>query len=355
MAHVSRRWKIAVPLVSLALIGSWVHLSYNTNVLGDDELCGGLVSARAAEAAFTRTGRISDDGGPAPRAGEASFDCWLDNTSALPGSPDLEMHLYTTRDRGDEAFTGGGPGQAAVTYFSGPASGAVVKDHKAWAWLPPACLDGESMRVNVTLMSGEGSADRVGLAALAVDAANRLMDHIKCDADRLKAPRSIAATPVERDAEPGRLCGVPGFSLPAASTGQGRKVREIAPAAKGPLWTCFVALDQGPDGEPDDRDRGSGFATYSVVQDPVVIGGIKQSKGYAEEPPVDGWPVTGFDSTHIVATCGGKETYFAMETGTQQLRSWEKPGAPKDAELFRSFVGKAGPSFGCTDVTKAAR
>ncbi|OEJ94353.1 hypothetical protein J116_007615 [Streptomyces thermolilacinus SPC6] len=96
-----------MPLVSLALIGSWVHLSYNTNVLGDEELCGGLVSARAAETAFSRTGRVSDDGRPGPRANEASFDCWLDNTSALPGSADLEMHLYTTRDRGDEAFTGG--------------------------------------------------------------------------------------------------------------------------------------------------------------------------------------------------------------------------------------------------------
>lgn len=345
-----------MPLVSLALIGSWVHLSYNTNVLGDDELCGGLVSARAAEAAFSRTGRVSGDGGPGTRAGEASFDCWLDNTSALPGSPDLEMHLYTTRDRGDEAFTGGGPGQAAITYFSGPASGGVEKDHKAWVWLPPACLDGESMRVNAGLMSREGSADRVGLAALAVDAANRLMDHLECDADRLKAPLSIDATPVERDADPGRLCGVPGFSLPAASTGRARKIREVAPGARVPLWTCFVALEQAPDDSGDGRrDRGSGFATYSVVQDPVVIDGIKRSKGYAEESPIDGRPVTGFDPTHIVATCAGKETYFAMEIGTQQLRSWEKPGAPRDAELFRSFVEKAGPSFGCTDISGAAR
>ncbi|MEU4734803.1 MULTISPECIES: hypothetical protein [Streptomyces] len=350
MGRTSRRWKIAVPLVSLALVGIFVHVSYNTNVLGDDELCGGLVSARAAEAAFSRTGRVSDDGDAAPRPGEAAFDCWLDNTSALPGSPDLEMHLYTTRDRGDEAFTGGGPEQAAVTYFSGPASGGVEKDRKAWVWLPPACLDGESVRVNVSLMSREGSADRVGLAALAVDAANRLMDHTKCDADRLKAPPGIGATPVERDADAGRLCGVPGFSLPAGSTGQARKVREIAPAARGPLWTCFVALEHGQDDDSGDRDRGSGFATYSVVQDPVVIGGIKQSKAYSEESPIDGWAVTGFDATHVVATCEGKETYFAMEIGTQQLRSWDEPAAPRDAQQFRSFVEKVRPSFGCSGV-----
>lgn len=346
MAHVSRRWKITASLVSLAIVGSWLHISYNTNLLGEDRLCGGLVPSQAAEAAFSRTGRISDENAPTSGPDDFAVDCWIDNTSALPGFANQQIHVYTTRDRADFPFTRGGPDQATATFFSGEASGAVVDGYEAWVWLPPSCSDRDSIRVKASVTS-QASADRGGLAGLAVDTANRLMAHMQCDARPLTAPQTIGQAPEERDADPQRLCGVAGFSLPVESTGQASGIREIAPTSRGPLWSCFVALDDGS----DDSDRGSGFATYSVVQDPTVIAGMKKSSKYSEQSPIEGWPVSGFDDNHIVVNCGGKETYFSMEIGSQLTQSWENPDAPRSSTLFQSFVREVGRSINCSKIT----
>ncbi|WP_236239696.1 hypothetical protein [Streptomyces sp. CC228A] len=98
----------------------------------------------------------------------------------------------------------------------------------------------------------------------------------------------------------------------------------------------------------DESARTRGFATYAVVQDPTFVAGMKKSDAFSEKSPIDGRQVSGFDDLHIVADCGGVETYFAMEVGPQLTRTWESPGSPGSSDLFASFVSAVGKEYGCT-------
>ncbi len=346
MSGTSRRWKIVASLVSFTLIGSGLHFAYTTGFFGHDELCGDLVDPRSVESALPHLGRISSSGagatGPRP-----SMDCRISRTSALPGLADEELHVYTSVDRADFPFTHGGSAYASTTtFFSGGSSGAVTGAYQAWTWLPPACSDRDLVRVVATVTS-EHSADRRALAGLTVDTANRLMDGAGCDAPRLTAPSAVGSAPDERRSDPQALCGVDGFSLPASSTGPAANVREIAPASRGPVWSCFVALND----DSGESARGRGFATYTVVQEPALVAGMKKSDAFSENSPVAGWKVSGFDDLHVVADCGGTDTYFAMEVGPQLTRTWEVPGSPGSSDLFAAFVSAVGEEYGCSGIT----
>ncbi|WP_139216321.1 hypothetical protein [Streptomyces sp. CC77] len=257
------------------------------------------------------------------------------------------MHIYASKDRADFPFTHSGSTYAGTTiYFSGESSGAVHGNHQAWTWLPTACSERDLVRVVATLTS-EHSADRGALAKLTVDTANRLMNRAGCDAPKLTAPSVVETPPKERRSAPQSLCGVDGFSLPSASTGRATPVLETAPTSRGPVWSCFVTLDN----DSDESAKARGFATYAVVQDPTLIAGMKQSDTYSQKSPVQGWDVSGFDDLHIVADCGGTDTYFAMEVGPQLTRTWEVPGSPGSSDLFAAFVSAVGGEYGCSGIT----
>ncbi|UYQ62374.1 hypothetical protein [Streptomyces peucetius] len=97
----------------------------------------------------------------------------------------------------------------------------------------------------------------------------------------------------------------------------------------------------------------SGYITYSVTRDPLILAGIKKMDDYSAEDPIPGWPVTGVGPRHIVANCNGTETYFAMELGVQYTETLESAGFVKDHVLFRDFVESVGKQFDCTGVVPA--
>ncbi|OKK06861.1 hypothetical protein AMK26_12925 [Streptomyces sp. CB03234] len=346
---IIRGWKTIALLSALAVSLAGLHIALNTNLLGRDQLCDRRVSAKFVEAAFAKTGSLSDEEGPTSSDGDPLlFDCTIVSKSVVPGSDDQELFISVTRERADFPFTdNGGPDPANIAFFSGNATGAVVDDDRAWVWLPASCATEQAAVVRGDVRRGQVTQEsRMALVRLLVDTANRLVERTGCSDTNLKAPTKLAPTPRPRTADPQKLCGITGLSLPTSVAGPNAKVQETLPEALSRIWSCSVTLE---DSEASVRE--SGYLTFSVVQDPVVLASLKKYPEYSEASPIPGWKVSGVDDTHVVADCAGKATYFSMRLGQQYFRSTEQSDSPKSASLFKAFTSKIGTALGCPAIT----
>lgn len=337
------RWNWIAPVLALGLLLTAGYAWRGTNLLGSEELCGGLVSTDAAEAAFPTAGRISDRDGLDSKAHDRLvFTCEVESSSLLPGSGAGHLRISGSRERGDFPFVDARwPGPAIVSFFSagdagdaGDSVGATggVGDGHGWALLPAACTKDRPAIVEAYAPVG---ADPLKLARLLTDVANRAAARAGCAADRpMAAPRILSAAPVEHPVPDGTLCGVAGLAFPGAGADAGT-VREVFQDGTGPTWACEV----------------KGRATYAVTREPRMVAAISASPGYKEQPPVAGHQVSGFDPRHVVADCSGTPTYFSMELGRDYTSALGTPGTASSQELFESFVTSAGKRFGCAAAT----
>ena len=68
--------KAVAPLLAIGVLAGGAHLWLNTNVLGPEEVCGGLVSTDSAAAVFLSSGRVSDQDGLDARPDDrVAFTC----------------------------------------------------------------------------------------------------------------------------------------------------------------------------------------------------------------------------------------------------------------------------------------
>ncbi|MEU8502471.1 hypothetical protein AB0C86_38030 [Streptomyces lavendulae] len=315
-AEVPRK-TLAAAVTAVAVLGG-LHLWLNTNTFGDSALCGGVVMAQDAEAVLTGAGRISDRPGPRSDSddGKTRFDCVIERSAAaLPGSHTQQLHVQGTSERGDFAFTGGRwPDASTVSFF--PGGGAAPG--RAWVQLPAACT---ASQPGVVEAYAPDTADPAKLVRLLTGTANRVGSQAGCTPPApLAAPDRMDPPAPQRPATAGSVCGLPGFTLPAV-------LRETVQDA-GATWSCGTATAEGAK---------QAYATFSATQDPVVISGIRKSKGFTAQ---------GFDATHTVTECSGKPTYFAMEPGPRYTESLGV-GAPAPRDLFASFTKAAEGKFGC--------
>ncbi|NML48803.1 hypothetical protein HHL19_00240 [Streptomyces sp. R302] len=340
-----RIWKVIASCVVAALFAGGVHLYFNTNAFGEGSFCGGALSADSAATAFARPGRLSEREGPrATGSGELDFDCIVESSSMLP-SRDEQLHVQGTSEAAEFPFTEGRwPKPEEMAFFSQGATGAVSGDH-GWVMLPESCWDGEPRIVEGRMPGGVDNP--LALSRILVEAANRSVRAAGCAQSDQSAPTELAPIPKERKTDKARQCGVDGFLYRGPDT----DVSEVAhePGAGSGTWACTVRLKNR---SAPSVER-SGYLTYSVTRDPLIIAGIKKSADYSTSSPIPGWPVTGVDGRHIVANCGGTQTYFAMALGSQYLKTMESAGRVKDHVLFRDFVESVGKQFGCTGVAPA--
>ncbi|MFD3555517.1 hypothetical protein ACFWWA_25990 [Streptomyces goshikiensis] len=313
-----RRMLATTAALAAAGVLAGLHLWLNTNAFGGSTLCGGAVATGEAEAVLTGPGRMSDR--PGPRAtttdGDIGFDCVIERGAAgLPGSKTARLHVQGTRERGDFAFTGARwPDPSSVSFFPGGG----VTTGRGWVQLPAACTDRQT---GVVEAYAEADADPAKLVRLLTDTANRISDRAGCaPSEPLTAPDRIAPAAPQRPATAGRVCGLPGFTLPAV-------LRETVQDS-GSTWSCGTAAGEGPE---------QAYATFSATRDPAVIAGIRKSQGFTGQ---------GFDATHTVTECSGRPTYFGMETGTRSSES-RGTGGPAPRDLFTAFTKAAEATFGC--------
>ncbi|MEU3743762.1 MULTISPECIES: hypothetical protein [Streptomyces] len=327
-------WKVVAPVLAIGVLAVGIHLWLNTNLLGRDEVCGGLVSTDSAAAVIPSSGRVSDRDGLDARPGDRlAFTCTVESSSFLPGSDTAHMRISGSRERGDFAFTDDGrwPNPATASFFTGGATGAVGEDH-GWVLLPGTCTTQNGPAI-VEGYAPEGS-DPVKLARLLTDVANKAAERAGClDKGPLGAPTALTASPESRLVDDAAVCGLQGLTFPGPD---GRtRAEETVQENTRPTWACEVA----------------GYATYAVTQEPRIVEGIRSSPGFKEQPRVAGRQVSGFDSWHVVADCAGVPTYFSLEFGQSYQDAVGAPGTPRRQDLFDDFVEAAGKRLGCFTPT----
>ncbi|MFJ8619753.1 hypothetical protein ACIRD4_28410 [Streptomyces clavifer] len=331
--HRARRWKWIAPVLALGVVLAAVHVWLNTNLAAADEVCGGLVSTARADSVLSGGGRISDGNGLDARPGdELEFSCTVEAPSFPSGAGAGHIRISGTHERGDFAFTDGRwPSPATASFFSGPATGGVGKDH-GWVLLPADCADTAPRIIEGYAPQG---SDPTALARLLTDVANRAAQRAGCATDRpLTVPRSLPAAPAPRTVPDDAVCGIKGLAFPG-SAAERETAHQTVQERNSPVWACEV----------------SGHATFVVTQEPRLLEAIASSPGFGEQPGLAGLRVSGFDQRHVVADCSGTPTYFSMELGPAYTASLESPGTPPAKAVFADFVTSVGKSHGCSTTT----
>ncbi|WP_081238812.1 hypothetical protein [Streptomyces viridosporus] len=329
-ARLGRR--VVAPVLAVVVPAAGAYLWLNTNLLGREDVCGGLVSSESAEAVFPRPGRISDRAGLDDSSSDRiAFTCTVESSSFLLGSDTAYLKISGSRERGDFPFReyGRWPSPATVSFFSGGATGGVGSDH-GWVLLPDACTTAGGPAVIEGYVPKD--SDPVEFARLLTEVANNTAERGDCASEKpLTAPSTLDTPPEPRRGREGAVCGLTGLEFPGPKARVRADVTETVQDSAGPTWSCEI----------DDH------ATYAVTQEPDLVAGIRSSPGFTEQPRVSDLQVMGFDPTHVVADCAGTPTYFSMEVHEGYTSALEKPGAPSLRSLYANFVDVAGKRFGC--------
>lgn len=324
--------RIAAPVLAVVVLAAGAYLWLNTNLLGREDVCGGLVSSKSAEAVFPHSGRISDRAGLDDSSSDRiAFTCTVESSSFLLGSDTEYLKISGSHERGDFPFSeyGRWSSPATVSFFSGGATGGVGSDH-GWVLLPDACTTADGPAI-IEGYAPEGS-NPVKFARLLTEVANNTAKRGECASEKpLTPPQTLDTAPEPRQVREGAVCGLTGLEFPGPKEQVRADVTETVQDSAGLTWSCEV----------DDH------ATYAVTQEPRLVAGIRSSPRFTEQPRVAGLQVIGFDPTHVVADCAGTPTYFSMEVHQGYTSALEKPRAPSLRGLYDNFVEVAGERFDC--------
>ncbi|MEU9707169.1 hypothetical protein AB0E21_00915 [Streptomyces sp. NPDC047967] len=343
-----RAWKPwGVVMAVLLVVAGLLHVWRNTNVLTEDRVCGGLVSAEQANGVLPGAGRIDAEG---DGLGKELTDtvCRIEKSSVVLGSGEGALTLRVRAQQGMEILGVYGVSELPETsFFSGAVTGG-VDDDLGWALLPEECWATQPVFVGIS--STERISDREAFAALTTDTARAIAAGEGCGdlpekPERLLPPRSDAPRPVSE----GRVCGLGGLSV-SGQVPEGVKVLEAGQKAPADLWSCKLTLDD------DSRDsvRAAGFMAYSASRDPLLIAAVKKTPGTSEGKAPDGRRADLVGESQMILPCAeGDALYLAVEAKGQYWEARELSDLPPSAEYVEPFVQAAAKTFGCTVPAEA--
>ncbi|MER6769310.1 hypothetical protein ACFVG1_16395 [Streptomyces bacillaris] len=343
---------MAVVAATVSLHGWW-----NTNVFGDEALCGETLDSDVVQGMLDSPGRLSVASAQiGPDFPE--FRCVVERTSKFTGAEDQRVTVGTGSRQGAFPFaTAVWKDPASRSYFKSGRSGA-VSGSGGYVILPVSCWDkvgdiqgnqvrrgGKAAVATVEATVEKGSADRAGLARLLDRTAQRVAEKAGC-ADRGPAEPVLAAPAEPRPTNPAEVCGLPGLSLPqdVVLAGVATPGSEQVNSAASHTWACDMQL------------AGSSKSRLSFVaasDRAVVDAALRDTGALRELPGNDGWAAT----TQAVLHCRGGDVYFAARWNTEYegalLHSTGTPERFGDArrDTFQKFLDAAAPSRSCPSVT----
>ncbi|MBM7437243.1 hypothetical protein [Streptomyces sp. HB132] len=340
-------WKVwAVVAVSVVVVAGLLHAWRNTNVLTEDRLCGGLVSAEQADAVLPESGRLDAEG--------AGLDedltdtvCRVGKSSVVLGSGEGELTVRVWAEQGDRLLdVDRSPELSETSFFAGKATGG-VDGYTGWALLPEECWDTQPVIVRVS--STRPVSDRTAFATLTTDTARAVAAGAKCGdfpekPGTLLEPRSEAARPVSE----GQVCGLDGFSV-RSQVPRGTEVLEAGQKAPADLWSCKLTLDDDSRGPV----RTDGFMTYTASRAPLLIAAVQKAPDVSKGRAPDGREADVVKAQAMVLPCAeGGSLYVASRSGMQFMESRNRGAElPARDAYFESFVQSAVRTFDCAAPT----
>ncbi|MGP3733202.1 hypothetical protein ACTWJ9_08280 [Streptomyces sp. GDS52] len=341
-------------LVAVSALVS-THMWQNTNVLGSASFCDQRVESADAQGALNSSGRVSE-GRVQSSPGEPEFTCVIERTSRFLGDTDQQVTLTTANEDGPFPYTTHvwkNPG--ARSYFKGETSGAVAPTG-GYVVLPKSCWgkvgnirgtrvippddDGVSA-VEATMTKGQ--ADPEGLARLLARAAQKVAADAGCATPSLEESPELAAPDGVRTTDVGKVCGLPGFSLPddTVITGVAEPDQEQISRDAKDVWACDLTL------------AGSAGATVSFAatsDQNMVDAALQDTHGFRELPNSQG--IAAVDQA--ILHCAEGDVYFAAHWNreyTGALSDKQDRVSKVHGKTFDAFVASAADLYSCPDVT----
>ncbi|MEF9906722.1 hypothetical protein [Streptomyces sp. P9-A2] len=280
----------------------------------------------------------------------------IERTSRFLGDTDQQVTLTTANEDGPFPYTTHvwkNPG--ARSYFKGETSGAVAPTG-GYVVLPKSCWgkvgnirgalivppDGDSVSV-VEATVTKGQADPEGLAQLLTRVARKVTADAGCTTPALKDSPELAAPDAVRTTDVGKVCGLPGFSLPddAVLTGVAEPDQEQISKDAKDVWACDLTLA---------GSAGAAVSFAATSDRDMVDAALQDTYGFHELP--NGHGVASFDQA--VLHCAEGDVYFAAHWNSEYTGalSDKHDGVPKvKRNTFNTFVTSAADLYSCPDVT----
>ncbi|MFC8391202.1 hypothetical protein [Streptomyces sp. NPDC057238] len=247
----------------------------------------------------------------------------------------------------------------ARSYFKGETTGAVAPTG-GYVVLPKSCWgkvgnirgtriippDGNGVSAVEATMT-KGQAEPEGLALLLARAARRVAADAGCATPALEKSPELAAPDGVRTTDAGKVCGLPGFSLPddAVLTGVAEPDQEQISKGAKDVWACDLTLS------------GSAGATVSFTatsDQNMVDAALQDTHGFRELP--NGHGIAAIDQA--VLHCAEGDVFLAAHWNREYASalSDEHDRVSKvRGETFDNFVASAAGLYSCPDVTLTER
>ncbi|MFJ8822663.1 hypothetical protein ACIREE_12840 [Streptomyces sp. NPDC102467] len=345
-----------VVLLALTSLYCW----WNTDVLGDDAYCDGKLASADAGSVLDSAGRISAvTTQVGTGSGRAEFRCTIERTSRFIGTGTQRLTLRTGTESGSFPFTTAvWKDPASRSYFTNGATGA-VSGSGGYVVLPKACWskvgafqgsrivvpdDGSVTTVEAAM--DQGSADPAALARLLTGLAQKVATDAGCAEPEPARPPVLAAPSDPRDTDARAVCGLKGFSLPAATlpTAAAEPGTEQVNRATAHTWACDLALS------------GTSGARLSLAatSDPTTLEAVRNDSDAFEELPGGKGRAT---TNQALLKCDTSDVYFAARFNPEYksllMDRVRRAGDPASTAVrleqttFQAFLDSAAASYGC--------
>ncbi|MER7520859.1 hypothetical protein [Streptomyces sp. NPDC126499] len=349
-----RGWVTATGGITALLTMAALFVHWNTNFLGEQEFCDGIVSSTEMSSVLDGAGRIST----VSSLGKVTpaFACRVERTSRFLGKESTEIHISTGVHEPDFPFqTRVWKDPSAMSFFSNGTTGA-VSGERGWVLLPEVCWTkvGTTQLAQVLPRSGEvttldavienGTVDRQALAKMLAAAAHRIAERAGCgvggpvETPRLQPVKTAPTTA-------GAVCGLPGFTLPrkALIDGEATLGTEQTSGRASDTWACGMHLS------------GSAQAViwFSTTSDPRLVGpallGDKNFRDIA-----DGAGKVNRSRSTAALTCGAEKVFFSMRWSDEYSDATRDDVIQVSRAMFQGFIDSAGKRHGCPAVKLAS-
>ncbi|WP_406725216.1 hypothetical protein WJ438_11890 [Streptomyces sp. GD-15H] len=243
----------------------------------------------------------------------------------------------------------------ARSYFKGETNGAVTPTG-GYVVLPKSCWskvgdvqgalivspdDDSVSAVEATVTKGR--ADPEGLAHLLARVARKVAADAGCATPALEESPELAAPDGVRTTDVGKVCGLPGFSLPddAVITGVAEPDQEQISKGAKEVWACDLILD---------GSAGAAVSFAATSDRDMVDAALQDTYGFRELPDGHGIAAVG----QAVLHCAEGDVYFAAHWNREYagaLSDKQDRVSKVRGNTFDAFVASAADLYSCPDVT----
>lgn len=350
---MNRRVRLTALMGAAAVVtGAGLFSWWNTDMLGQDDFCGGAVSSAEMGAVLGGTGRLtqeldyeSDD--------PYGFHCTVRRTSKFVGAeqPTADIELIAeTADFPFQSRTWKNPSE--MSYLTDAATGA-VSETKGWVLLPQNCWDPLTTtktrnKVPVVKVSTDKAAPRPAMARLALRVAQHVMKAAGCSQQNFpEGPLSLQGpegSGLPRQSDPQKVCDLDSFSLPdSALVNASVRLGTERTTAGARTWACDLYLKGQELPKQGLQDAATPQITFAVSQDPNVVTGVLRSQEAKDLRRMHGGS--------ILRCRKGGDLYVGMNINDAYGSSLEEQGEPTSertrGELLTSFAKAVSEERGC--------